>query len=127
MATNVNFGGEETLQAAVARRLRGLLAEIQMSKTEFAERVGWDRGYLYRRLSGETAIDVCNLDEIERNVRFRAEYLMFGHEPKIGPPRPGGGGGAGAPPPADEGLLSGSNRRALAYLVAGGPAPLRAA
>ncbi len=99
-----------------------------MSKTEFAARLGWDRGYLYRRLSGETAIDVCNLDEIERSVRFRAEYLMFGHEPKIAPPRPGGGGGSTAAAiPADGSLLSGSNRRALAYLVAGLPAPLRAA
>jgi transcriptional regulator with XRE-family HTH domain len=122
MATRIDFGGEETLQAAVARRLRGLLAEIRMTKTEFAERVGWDRGYLYRRLSGETAMDVCNLETIEQTVRFRAEYLMFGHEPKIAPPRPPKGGGGSAPIPADESLLSGLNRRALAYLVAALPA-----
>ena len=39
MATIYDFGGEETLQAAVARRLRGLLAEVQMSKVEFAQRL----------------------------------------------------------------------------------------
>jgi transcriptional regulator with XRE-family HTH domain len=85
MATIHDFGAEETLQAAVARRLRGLLAEIRMTKTEFAERVGWDRGYLYRRLSGETPIDVADLDTIEHTVRIRADYLVGGHEPKLSP------------------------------------------
>jgi len=127
MATVHDFGGEETLQAAVARRLRGLIAEIRMSKTEFAERVGWDRGYLYRRLSGETPIDMADLDAIEHTVRFRADYLVGGHEPKMAPPPTPGGGSPGAAIPADGSPLSGSNRRALAYLVAGQPAPLRAA
>jgi len=91
MATIHEHGGEETLQATVARRLRGLLAEIRMTKTEFAARVGWDRGYLYRRLSGETPIDVADLDTIEHTVRIRADYLVGGHEPKMTPP-PGPGG-----------------------------------
>lgn len=120
MATIHDFGAEETLQATVARRLRGLLAEIRMTKTEFAERVGWDRGYLYRRLSGETPIDVADLDQIEHTVRIRADYLVGGHEPKLAPPPPNGGSPAAALPA--ESLLSGSNRGQPAYLVASLPA-----
>ena len=37
MATIHDFGGRESLQYAVARRLRGLLGELNMAKTEFAE------------------------------------------------------------------------------------------
>jgi transcriptional regulator with XRE-family HTH domain len=74
-----------------------------MTKTEFAERVGWDRGYLYRRLSGETPIDVADLDDIEHAVRIRADYLVGGHEPKLAPlpepPHPPGGVKKTAPHP----------------------------
>jgi len=85
--------GRETLQAAVARRLRGLLAEVRMSKTEFSARTGWDRGYLYRRLSGEQPIDTADFDVIESSVGFRADYLVGGHEPKCMPPDGGGPNG----------------------------------
>lgn len=61
-----------------------------MSKTEFAARLGWDRGYLYRRLNGETPLDVADLDNIEKATRIRADYLIGEHEPKLNPP-PGGG------------------------------------
>lgn len=44
-------------------------------------------------------------------------WLMSGYRP------PPGGGAPRAPIPADESLLSGSNRRALAYLVPPLPAP----
>ena len=93
MATIHDFGAEEeTLQAAVARRLRGLLAEIRMTKTEFAARVGWDRGYLYRRLSGEVPIDVAELETIEHTVGIRVDYLVGEHEPRLTAldPPPGG-------------------------------------
>ena len=40
MATIHQIGGGETLQAAVARRLRGILAEIRMTKTEFSAHLG---------------------------------------------------------------------------------------
>ena len=93
MATIHTIGGEETLPAAVARRLRGLIAEIRISKTEFAVRTGWDRGYLYRRLSGETPLDMHDLDTIEHTVGMRADYLVGGHEPKMAPSPPDGDGG----------------------------------
>jgi len=111
MATIHQIGGGETLQAAVARRLRGILAEIRMSKTEFSAHLGWDRGYLYRRLSGETPFNVADLELIERSTSIRAEYLVGGHEPKL---KPIGDGGPGSAIP-DEGLLSGLNRRPFAY------------
>jgi len=125
MTTIQDYGGGETLQAAVARRLRGLLAEARISKTEFANRTGWDRGYLYRRLSGETPIDVADLDIIEHTVGFRADYLVGGHEPKQLPP-PSGGAPAG-PIPGDGSLLPGLNWRQFAYLVPTQPAPLQRA
>lgn len=94
MTTAHEFGGTETLQAAVARRLRGILAEYPTSKLMFAAHLQWDRGYLYRRLSGETPIDMHDLDDIESCTRIRADYLVGGHEPKLTPPPPGGGGGS---------------------------------
>ena len=106
MATTYDIGGKENLQAAVARRLRGILAEIRMSKTEFSQRLSWDRGYLYRRLSGETPFNVADLELIEQTTRIRAEYLIGGHEPKLAPI----GGGPGNKSP-----LSGLNRRPFAY------------
>lgn len=92
MTTAHEFGEVDTLQAAVARRLRGVLAEYPTSKLMFAAHLGWDRGYLYRRLSGETPIDMHDLDDIEARTRIRADYLVGGHEPKLNPPPPDGGG-----------------------------------
>jgi transcriptional regulator with XRE-family HTH domain len=112
MTTIHEIGGGETLQAAVARRLRGVLAEIRMNKTEFAARLGWDRGYLYRRLSGETPVDVADLGHIEQVTRIRAAYLVGGRGLKLNPP---GGGAPVAPMPEVESLLSGLNRRPFAY------------
>ena len=106
------IGAGETLQSAVARRLRGILAEVRMSKTEFAARLGWDRGYLYRRLNGETPIDVADLGRIEQSTRIRAEYLVGGHEPKL---MPLGGGSPVGPTPELGSPLSGLNRRPFAY------------
>lgn len=59
----------------------------------FAAHLGWDRGYLYRRLSGETPVDMHDLDDIETRTRIRADYLVGGHEPKLNPPPPNGGNG----------------------------------
>lgn len=112
MTTVHDTGTGETLQAAVARRLRGVLAEIRMNKTEFAARLGWDRGYLYRRLSGETPIDVADLGLIEQSTHIRAAYLVGGRGPKLNPP---GGGSPAAPMPDCESPLSGLNRRPFAY------------
>jgi len=110
MVTIQNYGDNESLQDAVARRLRGLLAEIRMSKTDFAARVGWDRGYLYRRLSGETPIDMHDLDDIEHNIGMRADYLVGGHEPKMAPRPPDNGGGG-----ASGSRLGESNPRPIHY------------
>ena len=112
MTTFHEIDAEETLQAAVARRLRGVLAEIRMTKTEFAARLGWDRGYLYRRLSGETPLDVADLGHIEQITRIRAGYLVGGRGLKLTPP---GGGAPVADMPDCESPLSGLNRRPFAY------------
>jgi transcriptional regulator with XRE-family HTH domain len=113
MTTLHEIDAEETLQAAVARRLRGVLAEIRMTKTEFAARLGWDRGYLYRRLNGETPLDVADLGHIEKVTRIRAGYLVSGRGFRVTPPP--GGGASVAPIPSCESLLSGLNRRPFAY------------
>jgi transcriptional regulator with XRE-family HTH domain len=98
MATFHDFGSE-SLQDVVARRLRGLLAEVRLTKTEFAAQLGWDRGYLYRRLSGETPLNINDLELIEKAARIRADYLVGGHEPKLNPPEPPPGGGKVRPLP----------------------------
>jgi transcriptional regulator with XRE-family HTH domain len=123
MATIHQIGGGETLQAAVARRLRGILAEIRMSKTEFAAHLGWDRGYLYRRLSGETPFNVADLELIELSTSIRAEYLVGGREPKL---KPIGDGEPGSAIP-NESPLSGLNRRPFAYKRLRRPAVVAAA
>ncbi|GFG74752.1 hypothetical protein MBOT_21170 [Mycobacterium botniense] len=83
-------GGEETLTQAVARRLRGQLAELMISRKQFSELTGWDRMYVYRRLRGETAMDTAELEHIERTAGIAAHFLLTGNEPTPSPDPPPG-------------------------------------
>ncbi len=79
------------MTAAVARRLRGQLAEQMISKKLFCELTGWNRMHTYRRLRGDVALDTDELGHIERTAGICAEYLMTGHE-CAHPPHPHQGG-----------------------------------
>jgi hypothetical protein len=52
----------ENLTQAVARRLRGQLAELRISQLVLCEITGWGRMYIGRRLSGETPMDIADLE-----------------------------------------------------------------
>ena len=76
----------EPLTAAVARRLRGLMAEIRLNQTQVAERTGWGRMYLSRRLSGQTPMDTSDLETIEAATSISVAYLITGEGPRmVGP------------------------------------------
>lgn len=104
MTTQENVG-YEPLSLAVARRLRGVLAEEMISRKRFGALTGWDRGYVYRRLNGDTPLDTADLEHIEHTVGVAVNYLVA----EIGPRRIGGGNprhpGDGISSPEDADLL----------------------
>lgn len=79
----------ESLTSAVARRLRGQLAEQRISQKEFGELTGWGRMAIYRRLTGETALDTNDLEHIEQTTGISVERLLSDPpDPLYPPPRP---------------------------------------
>jgi transcriptional regulator with XRE-family HTH domain len=84
--TTLQVVGDESLSDAVARRLRGLLAELRINQKELGERTGWGRAYVYRRLTGETPLDTADLERIERTTGIRAVYLVGESGPRYTPP-----------------------------------------
>lgn len=82
----VGAHGPDTLAETVAARLRGYLAERRISHKEFGELVGWDRGKYQRRLSGEVALDLADLEDIERNTGLSVTFLVTGIDNM--PPKP---------------------------------------
>lgn len=77
----------ECLTAAVARRLRGKLAEKRITGLELAKRSGMGRAMISRRLTGETALNTDELELIERTTGIPVEYLLTGVNPAQ-PPTP---------------------------------------
>lgn len=68
----------ETLQAAVARRLRGQLAERMISQKRLSELTGWSAMYISRRYTGETPLDVKDLEAIEAVTGISPAVLLTG-------------------------------------------------
>jgi hypothetical protein len=63
------------------------LAEEMISRKRFGVLTGWDRGYVYRRLNGDTPLDIADLEHIEHTVGVAVNYLVA----EIGPRRIGVG------------------------------------
>ena len=76
----------ETFTQSVARRLRGQLAERNISGLKLANLTGLGRSTINRRLQGETALNTDELDAICRATGIDLNYLMTGKQG----PRPGG-------------------------------------
>lgn len=93
---HTSITGGEPLHEAAARRLRGVLAEMRLSQKDLAQHTGWGRAYLYRRLTGETPLDVADLEAIQTATGISAAYLVSGDEPKAV--------SSGKPPPPTSGL-----------------------
>ncbi len=84
---------------AVARRLREVMAGIRLTQKDFGDKTGWGRGYVQQRYSGNTPLDVADLEHIQNSTGIQVDYLMREHGPKHVPPTGGGGGGVGLVPP----------------------------
>ncbi|QHB37265.1 immunity repressor [Gordonia phage Gudmit] len=104
----------ESRSEAVARRLRGELAERRISISEAARRVGMTQGALSRRMTSHVAFSVDEVDELCAATGASYVYVTTGiRETPAGPQGPDGG---------DVSLLPGSNWRPNAYKVVSLPA-----
>lgn len=115
----IDMDGGERKSMAIARRLRGALAERGISVAEIARRIGVTQQKLSRRMTGLNSFDVDELDAICRAAGVPFDYIATGIKELPPPP---GGGAPRAPIPEDWSLLSGTIRRPLAYLVPALPA-----
>lgn len=73
-----------TLRALVAEEVRALLARKRISATALAKLIGVSQTYVWRRLSGETAFDLDDLEKIAKVLECRVVDLL--------PRQPKGGG-----------------------------------
>jgi transcriptional regulator with XRE-family HTH domain len=87
--TTLRVVGHEPLTEAVARRLRGLLAELRISQKDFGAKTGWGRAYVYRRLTGETPMDTADLEHIQDATGIQVLYLVGETGPRYQPPTGG--------------------------------------
>ena len=83
----------ETLTDAVAKRLRGQLAERKIKHTEVIEKTGWGKTTVYRKLNGITPLDTDQLELLWQLFGISPIYLMTGRHDSTPWPGPGGGGG----------------------------------
>lgn len=120
----IDADGGERKSMAIARRLRGALAERSISVAEIARRIGVTQQKLSRRMTGLNSFDVDELDAICRAAGVPFDYIATGIKEV---PGPDGGGAPRAPVPFDESPLTGSNCRPLAYLVRKLPAETKPA
>lgn len=99
LMTTLHVVDDEPLPVAVARRLREVLAGMKLSQKQFGELTGWGRGYVYQRYSGNTPLDVADLEHIQQKTGIQVDFLMREEGPRYVPPGSGGddGGAAGAP------------------------------
>ena len=79
----------ETLNAAVARRLRGKLAEHRISASEVARKIGMTQAAVSRRTTGQTPIDLNELQAICDVTSIDMHFLLTGESPH--PAGPNGG------------------------------------
>lgn len=77
---------DEPLTTAVARRLRGQLAEHRMTLEELGKVLGLSKMAASRRTNGETPISLAELELIEAATPITAAYLLTGQHPSGGPP-----------------------------------------
>jgi hypothetical protein len=62
----------------VARRLRRVMGEKQMSQDYICRITGWNRGYIQRRYVGETPLDVNDLATLEQQCGISMRFLLTG-------------------------------------------------
>jgi transcriptional regulator with XRE-family HTH domain len=86
-------GRDETRSQVIARRIRGELAQIGLSMSKAAERVGMSQQKFSRRMTGNVKFDVEELDDLCRRLGISFEYITSGIRALPGGP----GGETGQP------------------------------
>lgn len=86
----IDGGRGETLNDAVARRLRGQIAEKKLSASAIARAIGMTQATISRRTTGHTEFTLNEVQAICDSTGISLEYLMTGRKP-----RPDGGPGGG--------------------------------
>jgi transcriptional regulator with XRE-family HTH domain len=79
---------DEPLPQAVARRLRGQLAEHRMTLDDLGRVLGISRMGASRRVNGLTPVTLAELEIIDAMTPITATYLLTGHHPLATPPPP---------------------------------------
>jgi hypothetical protein len=79
---------DEPLPQAVARRLRGQLAEHRMTLDDLGRVLGISRMGASRRVNGLTPVTLAELEIIDAMTPITATYLLTGHHPMATPPPP---------------------------------------
>lgn len=64
------------MRQRVAEEVRVLLARRRMSASELARRMGQTQPYVWRRLTGEVALDVDDLDQIAQVLDVQPAALL---------------------------------------------------
>jgi transcriptional regulator with XRE-family HTH domain len=72
---------ERPLRESVSEEVRALLGRRNMSKLELARRIGKSHTYVWRRLSGEVAFDIDDLQRIAV-VLGVSTFDLLPHEPR---------------------------------------------
>lgn len=80
----------ETRSSAVARRLRGQLAERNVTVSELARRLGVPQQKLQRRHAGKTEFKLDEIDDIAAVTGIDAVFLLTGLKTETPPTRGGG-------------------------------------
>jgi transcriptional regulator with XRE-family HTH domain len=76
MSTATRSDGQSTLREAVAEEVRATLARRRMSASALARTLGKSQTYVWRRLSGETALDTDDLEAIAGVLRIPVVELL---------------------------------------------------
>jgi len=103
----------------VAQRLRMHMGDKKIARSKLALASGIKRSALSNKLDGRSEFSIDEIVAIAHALNRSWIWVLTGRDD------PPGGGGASVP--ASESLLSGSNRRALAYKVFRLPAVKQAA
>lgn len=87
----------ETLTEAVAKRLRGQLAERRIKRKDIIEPTHWGKTTVWRKLYGQSPLDTDELDLLWKLFGISPVLLLTGASDDRPWPGPSDGGAAGAP------------------------------
>lgn len=76
----------ETLSAAVARRLRGRMGELQLKGTDVAAAIGMTQGSFSRRYTGSAAWELDELELLQQHYPELSIAYLLGIETDPGDP-----------------------------------------